>query len=55
MVSWETFFEIHSSFYTCVKEFRMGFVAGSDMLFEIFQLANVEIVCAVDYVSSYCC
>ncbi len=24
-------------------------MTGSDMLFEIFQSANVEIVCAVDY------
>ncbi len=30
-------------------------MTGSDMLFEIFQSANVEIVCAVDYVSCYCC
>jgi hypothetical protein len=30
-------------------------VTGSDMLFEIFQLANVEIVCVVDYFRYYCC
>jgi len=30
-------------------------VTGSDMLFEIFQSANVEIVCAVDYFSCYYC
>ncbi len=30
-------------------------VTGSDMLFEIFQSANVKIVCAVDYFSCYCC
>jgi hypothetical protein len=30
-------------------------VTGSDMLFEIFQSANVQIVCAVNYFSCYYC
>jgi hypothetical protein len=30
-------------------------VTGSDMLFDIFQSANVEIICFVDYFSCYCC
>jgi hypothetical protein len=29
-------------------------VTGNDMFFEIFQSANVEIVCVVDYFSYYC-
>jgi hypothetical protein len=29
-------------------------VTGSDMFFEIFQSANVEIGCVVDYFSYYC-
>jgi hypothetical protein len=44
-----------SSKWSKCKRWGSGIVTGSDILFEVFQLANVEIVCAVDYFSCYCC
>jgi hypothetical protein len=43
-----------SEWSKCMR-WRSVIVTGSDMLFEIFQSTNVEIVCAMDYFSWYCC
>ncbi len=59
VVLWSVFLVFSVCFFVSFVDVFVGVVKMYAVrecdLFEIFQLANVEIVCAVDYVSCYCC